>query len=100
MSAEERIQQLTELAEKQQKQMDDANNFANQQAAQLAESQRQLHESQQMILNLTNSFQALSAQPRPLTLNTPPKKKPELPPFDSKNVLIWIRMLGSLPLMS
>ena len=91
MSAEERLQQLTELAEKQQKQMDDANAFANRQAAQLEESQRQLREAQQTVLNLTTAFQALSTQPRPLTLNSAPKKKPELPPFDGKNVLIWIR---------
>ena len=89
--AEERIQQLQALAEKQQKQMDEANAFANRQASQLAESQRQLQEAQQSIYNLTTAFQTLSTQPRPLTVSSAPKKKPELPPFDSKNVLIWIR---------
>lgn len=91
MSAEERIAQLTELAEKQQRRMDEANEFANRQNAQLAESQRQLAQAQQTVLNLTNAFQAMSTQPQPLTMTQAPKKKPELPPFDSKNVLIWIR---------
>ena len=86
---------LQALAQKQSKQIEDGNAFANDMATQLQEAKRQQEASQKSIADLTNAFNNLnsnvSSQPRPLTLNTPPKKKPELPPFDSKNVLIWIR---------
>ena len=72
VTMEERVRQLTELAEKQQRQMEDANVFANGQTLQLQESQRQLAEAQQMVLNLTTAFQALSTQQRPIT--SAPKK--------------------------
>ena len=54
-----------------------------------------MQQAQQQIARLTDAFESLSTnqqqQPLPLTLTTAPKKKPELPQFDSKNVLIWIR---------
>ena len=93
MTTEEQLAQLRAIAEQQQQQMVDANNFAQRQAAQLEESQRQLQESQQTISRLTEAFQALSSQPQPLTLTPSPKRKPELPPFDSRNILIWIRRI-------
>ena len=86
---------LQALAQQQAKQIEDGNTFANDMATQLQEAKRQQEASQKSIADLTNAFNNLnsnvSSQSRPLTLNTPPKKKPELPPFDSKNVLIWIR---------
>ena len=86
---------LQALATKQSKQIEDGNAFANDMASQLQEAKRQQEASQKSIQDLTNAFNNLnnsvSSQPRPLTLSSPPKKKPELPPFDSKNVLIWIR---------
>ena len=86
---------LQALATKQSKQIEDGNAFANDMASQLQEAKRQQEASQRSIQDLTNAFNNLnnsvSSQPRPLTLSSPPKKKPELPPFDSKNVLIWIR---------
>ena len=86
---------LQALASKQSKQIEDGNAFANDMASQLQEAKRQQEASQKSIQDLTNAFNNLnnsvSSQPRPLTLSSPPKKKPELPPFDSKNVLIWIR---------
>ena len=97
-TAEDQIQQLRLLAEaqqqqiaEQQKQMDDANHFANLQTEQLRESKRQLEASQQSVTELTNAFRDLTAQSRPLTVSTAPKKKPDLPPFDAKNILVWIR---------
>ena len=84
MSLEEKLVHLTRLAETQQKQMQEANDFANRQAEQLRRSQEQVSQ-------LTSAFQALAAQPR--SAPSPPKKKPELPPFDSKNILIWIRRI-------
>ena len=95
MSAEEQLAKMAELNAAQQKQMDAANLFANRQAEQLLDSQRQLQRAQEQIEKLTNVFESLSTQqqqtPRPLTLTTAPKKKPELPPFDRKNIIIWIR---------
>ena len=97
MSAEEQLAKMAELNAAQQRQMDAANLFANRQAEQLLESQRQLQQAQQHIQKLSDAFEALSTQqqqqPRPLTLSQPPKKKPELPAFDSKNILIWIRRI-------
>ena len=89
--SEERFLALQALAEKQAKQIEEGNAFANKAAAQLQESQRQLEVSQQNLTDLTNAFNSLTSQSRPLTVSSAPKKKPELPPFDSKHVLIWIR---------
>ena len=88
---EERFRQLQALAEQQAKQIEEGNAFASRMVNQLQDSQNQLHAAQQNITDLTNAFNNLSATPRPLTVSTAPKKKPELPPFDAKNVLIWIR---------
>ena len=88
---EERFRQLQALAEQQAKQIEEGNAFASRMVNQLQDSQNQLSAAQQNISDLTNAFNSLSAQPRPLTVSAAPKKKPELPPFDSKNVLIWIR---------
>ena len=97
MTLDEKVVHLTRLAEAQQKQMEAANNFAARQAEQLQNSQQQLADSQQMLRSLTQAFESLSAQPRvapaATTAPSPPKKKPELPPFDSKNILIWIRRI-------
>ena len=90
-TADERIAALTALAERQQKQIEEGNAFANRAAQQLQDSQRQLEASQQAVSDLTRAFNDLAAQPRPLTVSSAPKKKPDLPPFDSKNVLVWIR---------
>ena len=82
MTMEEKVLHLTRLAEAQQKQMQEANDFANRQA-------EQLRISQDTVQQLTAAFRDMASQPR--SSNPPPKKKPELPPFDSKNILIWIR---------
>ena len=97
-TVEEQLRQLRELAEaqqnqilKQQEQMDAANDYANLQTQQLQESRRQLDAAQQSVADLTSAFREMSTQPRPLTVSTAPKKKPDLPQFDSKNILVWIR---------
>ena len=97
MSAQEQLAAMAELQAAQQQQMEAANTFANKQTEQLIESRRQLELAQQQISRLTEAFESLSTQqpqqPRPLTLTQAPKKKPELPPFDGKNILIWIRRI-------
>ena len=74
---EERFLALQALAEKQAKQLEEANAFANQAAAQIQEHNTQLQASHQNIQDLTNAFNNLSAQPHPQTTSTPPKKKPD-----------------------
>ena len=88
---EERFLALQALAERQAKQIEEGNAFQNQAAIQLQDSQRQLEATQRNLNDLTAAFNSLSTQGRPLTVTSAPKKKPELPPFDSKHVLIWIR---------
>ena len=97
MTLEQRLLHLTQLAEEQNRQMTQVREFANSQTEALKASRdqldrqaQQLYDSQQQVSQLTTAFEALSTQPRPLSA---PKKKPELPPFDSKNILIWIRRI-------
>ena len=91
--SEERFLQLQELAERQAKQIEAGNAFQNQAAAQLQDSQRQLEITQKNLTDLTAAFNSLSTAGRPLTVTAAPKKKPDLPPFDAKNVLVWIRRM-------
>ena len=95
---EEQIKQLQELALQQAKaleesarQLQEVKSYSDGQTEQLRESQRQLELAHNNIADLTSAFRDLSANPRPLTTSSAPKKKPELPPFDSKNVIVWIR---------
>ena len=95
---EEQIQQLQELALQQAKsleesarQLQEVKSYSDGQTEQLRESQRQLELAHSNIADLTTAFRDLSANPRPSTSSSAPKKKPELPPFDSKNVIVWIR---------
>ena len=94
MTLEQKFVHLTQLAENQQKQMHRANDFPSRQAEQLLASQQQLRESQETLQRLTAAFETLSThstQPQARATGPAPKKKPELPPFDTKNILIWIR---------
>ena len=95
---EEQIQQLQELALQQAKaleesarQLQEVKSYSDGQTEQLRESQRQLEMAHNNITDLTSAFRDLSAHPRASTSSSAPKKKPELPPFDSKNVIVWIR---------
>ena len=100
-TVEQQLQQLRDLASAQQqqiaaqqKQMEDAAAQSDLQTQQLMESKRQLEASQQSVSQLTDAFRQMSTS-RPLTISTTPKKKPDLPPFDAKNVLVWIRRVES-----
>ena len=96
--SEEQIQQLQELALQQAKsleesarQLQEVKSYSDGQTEQLRESQRQLEMAHNNIADLTSAFRDLSSRPRASTASSAPKKKPELPPFDSKNVIVWIR---------
>ena len=84
-TVEEQLEQFRQLATKQQEQIDAQNN----QMAALAEQHRQ---SQQSVAQLSAALQSLTTMTsRP----EPPKKKPDIPPFDKNNILIWIRRLNA-----
>ena len=96
--SEEAIKQLQELALQQAKaleesarQLQEVKSYSDGQTEQLRESQRQLELAHSNIADLTTAFRDLSTHPRASTSSSAPKKKPELPPFDSKNVIVWIR---------
>ena len=92
MTADQKILHLQQIATKQHQQLQEANAFAARQATFLEEQARQLQQSQDAVSRLTDAFANMSTQmatnPRP-----PPKKKPDLPPFDRKNIHVWIRRL-------
>ena len=105
LSPAEQIARLQEIASAQQKQLQAANEYANrqqdfltQQAEQLQESRRQLQASQQSVNELTEAFNNMSTtmgqqqQQRP---GFTPKKKPDLPPFDKNNIIIWLKRLNA-----
>ena len=82
---EEQLEQFRQLATRQQEQIDAQNN----QMAALAEQHRQ---SQQSVVQLSAALQTMTTlTSRP----APPKKKPDIPPFDKNNILIWIRRLNA-----
>ena len=92
MTQDQKILHLQQIAEKQHQQLQEANSFAARQAAFLEEQARQLQQSQDAVTRLTAAFSDMSTSmannPR-----TAPKKKPDLPPFDRKNIHIWIKRL-------
>ena len=88
---QEKFLQLQALADRQARMLEEGNAFQDAAAQKLADSQRQLEETQKNLTDLTSAFNSLSTQGRPLTVTSAPKKKPELPQFDTKNVLVWIR---------
>ena len=92
MTQDQKILHLQKIAEKQHQQLQEANSFAARQAAFLEEQARQLQQSQDAVTRLTAAFSDMSTSmannPRPA-----PKKKPDLPPFDRKNIHIWIKRL-------
>ena len=92
MTADQKILHLQQIATKQHQQLQEANAFAARQAAFLEQQQRQLEQSQNAVERLTTAFSNMSTQ---MASNSrpAPKKKPDLPPFDRKNINIWIRRL-------
>ena len=90
---QEQFQQLQQMMETQQKQIQEMREASQVQHSNLLESQRQLQISQDTVQSLTQSFQSLSTQPRAAAASA--RKKPDLPPFDPKNIIVWIRRLNA-----
>ena len=97
----EQFASLQQMMEAQQKMIEEMKTAAEQQHNNLLESQRQLHESQSTVSRLSTAFEELSTRPPQQAQQVqqvqaqPTKKKPDLPPFDAKNILIWIKRIES-----
>lgn len=89
----EQFATLQQMMEAQQKQIQEMKEAATVQHNNLLESQRQLQQSQDTVQQLSDAFSSLSTRPQQQSVAH--RKKPDLPPFDPKNILIWIKRLQS-----
>ena len=87
----EQLQKATDMINQQQQQMVDAQATFEAQAQQLRESAEQLHQQQQTIHQLSSAFSTLTTTNAATT--TTSRKKPDLPPFDQQNILVWLKRL-------
>ena len=83
------LERANEIVQQQQQQMIDAQAAFDAQRRQLDESARQMEQQQQTINQLSTAFSTLTTT----TGSTPSRKKPDMPPFDQQNVLIWLKRL-------
>ena len=83
------LQQANEMLQQQQQAMVDAQAQFDAQQQQLRESAEQMRQQQQTINQLSSAFQTLTTT----TASRPSKKKPEMPPFDQQNVIVWLKRL-------
>ena len=83
------LERANEIVQQQQQQMIDAQAAFDAQRRQLEESARQMEQQQQTINQLSTAFSTLTTT----TGSTPSRKKPDMPPFDQQNVLIWLKRL-------
>ena len=83
------LERANEIVQQQQQQMIDAQAAFDAQRRQLDESARQMEQQQQTINQLSTAFSTLTTT----TASTPSRKKPDMPPFDQQNVLIWLKRL-------
>ena len=83
------LERANEIVQQQQQQMIDAQAAFDAQRRQLEESSRQMEQQQQTINQLSTAFSTLTTT----TASTPSRKKPDMPPFDQQNVLIWLKRL-------
>ena len=81
------LERANEIVQQQQQQMIDAQAAFDAQRRQLEESARQMEQQQQTINQLSTAFSTLTTT----TASTPSRKKPDMPPFDQQNVLIWLK---------
>ena len=86
------LAQANEIVQQQQQQMVDAQAAFDSQQRQLEESARQMEQQRQTIQQLSSAFSTLTTTTASAT-STPSRKKPEMPPFDQQNVLIWLKRL-------
>ena len=90
----EQLQKANDMLMQQQQQMVDAQATFDAQAQQLRDSAEQMRQQQQTINQLSSAFQTLTtATAASTTAPSSHRKKPEMPPFDQQNILVWIKRL-------
>ena len=90
----EQLTKANEMLQQQQQQMVDAQATFDAQTQQLRESAEQMKQQQDTINRLASAFDTLTtATAAPTTALPPSRKKPEMPPFDQQNVLVWLKRL-------
>ena len=87
----QQLAQANEMLQQQQQQMVDAQAAFDAQQQQLRESAEQMRQQQQTINQLSSAFQSLTTT----TASAPSRKKPEMPPFDQQNIMVWLKRLNA-----
>ena len=87
----EQLQKANEMLQQQQQQMLDAQATFDAQSQQLRDSAEQMQQQQQTINQLSSAFQTLTTTTA--ATPSPSRKKPDMPPFDQQNILIWLKRL-------
>ena len=90
----EQLKQASDMVNRQQQQMVDAQAAFDAQQQQLQESAERMRQQQQTIDQLASAFTTLTTATSAATTTTSShRKKPDMPPFDQQNILIWIKRL-------
>ena len=90
----EQLAKASEMIQQQQQQMVDAQATFDAQSQQLRDAAEQMRQQQNTINQLANSFQTLTTATAASTpAATTSRKKPEMPPFDQQNILVWLKRL-------
>ena len=88
----EQLVKANEMLQQQQQQMVDAQAAFDAQQQQLRESAESMRQQQETINRLSSAFQTLTTT----TASSGPsanRKKPDMPPFDQQNIVVWIKRL-------
>ena len=88
----EQLQKANEMLQQQQQQMVDAQTTFDAQTQQLRESAEAMKRQQDTINQLASAFQTLTTTTAS-TATSSSRKKPDMPPFDQQNVLVWLKRL-------
>ena len=86
----DQLARANDMLQQQQQQMVDAQAAFDRQQEQLRESAEAMRQQQQTINQLSSAFQTLTTTTAaPMTS----RKKPELPPFNQQNILVWLKRI-------
>ena len=88
----EQLEQASDMIQQQQQQMVDAQAAFDAQQQQLRESADRMRQQQQTIDQLASAFTTLTTATSSST-GSSHRRKPDMPPFDQQNILIWIKRL-------
>ena len=90
----EQLQKANDMLQQQQQQMADASARFEEQQRQLRESAEAMRQQQHTINQLASAFTTLTTTTAATTsTQSTSRKKPEMPPFDQQNILVWLKRL-------